>query len=128
MNGNAEFDWTNPENVWRKLHSWVTHNAEKIKRIHGLGYGWEPWLQADLADYMQQETKTVLKVHRETRVYSDLQRMDLTTWDYSSDSLSHCFEFKCRSEKIDSKELADGLRKDFEKLELIAVNRKQTRA
>ena len=123
---NIEFDWENPEKVWRVIRDWVRENAPKIIRINGLGYGWEPWLQADLADYMQQNTGATL--HRESYVYEGNQRMDLTIWEYSGGSLTNYFEFKCRSANMDAAALSAGLRSDAEKIPGIMLNRKGTRA
>lgn len=126
MDWGNQFDWTHPENLWSIIRYWVNENAAKIIRINALGYGWEPWLQADLADFLQQVTGGIL--HRETYAYEGLQRMDLTLWEYSGGSLTNYFEFKCRSEKMDSTHLAEGLLEDAHKIEGIMINRKNTRA
>ena len=122
----VEFDWTNPEKVWRVIHQWVRENAPKIIRINGLGYGWEPWLQADLADFMQQNTNA--RIRRETLVYGDDRRMDLTMWKNDGGPLTNYFEFKCRSEKMTPTGLAQGLQNDFAKAKTITEDRKDTRA
>ena len=86
---------------------------------------WEPWLQADLADFLQQKTGATL--HRETFVYEGLQRMDLTIWEYSGGSLTNYFESKCRSENMNSANLINGLLRGADKIKGIMVDRKGTR-
>ena len=125
MFGN-QFDWTNPEKLWALIYQWVHDNAPKIKRIHDLGYGWEPWLQADLAEFMQRNMDA--RIHRESLVYGDDRRMNLTMWEMNDGPLTNYFEFKCRSEKMTPTGLAQGLQDDFVKAKTITADRKDKRA
>lgn len=123
-----EYGPTQPEAVYALIKTWVRTNAEKIFRIWGLGWGWEAWLQADLADSLQQGTG--LRLHRETRIYQENEhwRMDLTMWDDQGDIL-HYFEFKCKSEAGTTDAFFQGLQDDWEKVRSnLAINSTAPRA
>ena len=98
MDTREQFDWDDSWKVWDVIHEWVKLNARKIIRIHNRGYGWEPWLQADLADFIQERTRTTIS--RESLLYGHLQGTGLTTWTVSDGSLTNYFVFKCGSEKM----------------------------
>lgn len=101
MNRRDQFDWQDKWKVYDVVHEWVKLNAPKIIRIHNRGYGWEPWLEADLADFIQERTRTI--IHRESLLYGHLQGTGLTMWAVSDET--NYFVFKCGSEKMGLKDL-----------------------
>ena len=116
-----------PEAVQRAISRWVSENNQKIPGIVHLGYGWEPWVQADLGYYLALETgahDTILR--REVLAYPDLRRADLAIYGGNGRAW-HYFEMKCQSPNETRNTFTQGLQADWNKLKDIWVDKHHAR-